>query len=766
MRYISLADKPEVGITIMQQPEASTYEDFMNTGHSAAWDKDWDRAIRAYSLAIRARPDAPSAYNSLGLALLQVRPPRLEEALRVYQRAHELDPDDPLPLEKSADVYERMGRLQDAARQYLAVAEAYLARHDLEKAIGNWERATRVTPGLVRIHQKLALAYERIGNRRQAVREYMVLAANFQRNDKVDIAIQAVERALRLEPRNPQALNMLQALRAGGNLVFPDDRGRQDEARRRAAKADDDDFMDPGERPDIGVANAKGPIGEAVDVALETLALAVSEGDLMNPSTIGAIQAIEYHQVEAFREAIIAYQQAESGGMRNPALFMALGSLLLERQRWKEAMSYLERAAEDEKFKGGAYHGLGIAHRELNNIKRATTYLIRSMQLVDVGLAVNEAEAGQLGVVYDRLLQTTANADDATLIALNDRFFDLLTGPDWKQRVELTRHQLEDATDKAGSLLDVAAVSPEIVESMNLIDQYINSRRFNLAMEEAYHVIEKEPDYLAVHLRVGSILVHMNQLDSAMIKYRQIGETYLARDNPLRAREVLQEAIRMAPMDVGLRQDLIEMLEQDEEWDEILDQYVQLGITYMDLGDASNARMTFNQAVQIGQRVGADTARIVDILYRLADLEMSRVELRPAMRAYENIRSIEPTNEKARTMLIDLNYRLGDPVGAMREMDRLLQIYAQQRNGRAILELLDGWIKQRPSDEALRTRLAAVYQQINRPDMALKEYHSILELQLNQRKHAEACQTIKRILSLRPSNAEKYMSLAQQLGCG
>src|ERR1700694_4199888 len=109
------------------------YQQAINSGDSAAWDQDWTTAISAYARAIQEIPEDPNAHNSLGLALLQAR--RYDDALKVYTRAHQLSPDDPLPLEKSADVLERLGRLKDAAQQYISVADVYLAQRDLEKAI-------------------------------------------------------------------------------------------------------------------------------------------------------------------------------------------------------------------------------------------------------------------------------------------------------------------------------------------------------------------------------------------------------------------------------------------------------------------------------------------------------------------------------------------------------------------------------------------------------------------------------------------------------
>jgi len=207
------------------------YNKAMAAGNSAAWDQQWDRAIAAYGRAVQEYPEDPEAHRNLGLALLQAR--RLEEALKVYTRAHQLSPDDPIPLEKSADVLERMGRLREAAQQYVKVADIYIAQRDLVKAIGNWERATQLTTGLIQIHAKLAMAYERTGESKKAIREYLTMAFNFQRINDTDKAIQAVQRALRLDRDNAQALNTLQALQSGTLMKAPPVEQHQPAAQER-----------------------------------------------------------------------------------------------------------------------------------------------------------------------------------------------------------------------------------------------------------------------------------------------------------------------------------------------------------------------------------------------------------------------------------------------------------------------------------------------------------------------------------------------------
>jgi tetratricopeptide (TPR) repeat protein len=741
------------------------FEGYMNAGHSAAWDhQNWEKAVELYSRAAKLRPDMPIAFISLGLALLQVNPPRLQEALRFFQRAHDLDHDDPLPLEMSADVLERMGRLQEAAKQYVAVADAYLAQHDIEKAIHNWERATRVTPGLVRVHQQLALAYERLGYKREAVNEYLTLAALFQQNNKRDIAKQMAQKALQLEPRNPDVLNTIHAIDVGSEVLYRDKRLEKDDREvKKQHETLDDSLMLDVVAPE---ADTRGLITETVEIALSNLAMAMTEGDLMADfSIMEAIQAIEYHRIGAVDEAIGAYQRAEAAGMRDPAMAFNLGALFLERQHWKDAVPYLERALRDASLEAGANHGLGLAYSNLGNTRQAVQHLVHAIQMVNTDSSSPE-KLKQQGPIYERLLHNIQHTDEVTIQTINSRFLSLLSGPDWKQRIELTRHDIERAIIENPDLVpDIVIVSPEMVAAMKRIDEYMQHRRYILAMEECYHILEYEPDYLPAHLRIGQILMRMGQLERAVDKYRYIADTYLARDDKVRAREILAEVVDIAPMNTELREHLIELLEEEQRWDEILDQYLNLATAYEELADASNARTTLQQAIQLAQRAGIDKTRIVQVYHKLADVELMRLDNRSALRAYENIKNLQPEDEKAREMLIDLNYRLGDPASAVRELDTLLQLYAKQRKGNAILKLLETWVNKRNSDEALRTRLAAVYQQIQKPGEALKQYDAVLEIQLKQGRHNDACQTLRKILALKPQNPQKYLSLAKQLGC-
>ena len=748
------------------------YEQAMNMGHAAAWDHEWDKAIAAYGRAVKEMPDDPAAHNSLGLALLQAR--RLEDALKVYMRAHQLAPDDPVPLERSADILERLGRLKEAAQQYINVADLYLKQRDLKKAIANWEHATRLTAGLVSIHQRLALAYEKIGLKQHAIREYLTLAFNFQRANREDIARQAVERALRLDPNNPQALNTLQAIRTG-SLISPDiikieveETADFDEPARSGAVDLTDDEVDEllGGGQIEGEADPRGPLGEAIERALEAVATHIfATGDL-DEAGLHASQAIAYQQEGLHAEAIGAYERAQAAGLEHPGIQLALGALKLELEKWEEAITHFDRAVHEPALAAGALHGLSMAHAALNRPRTAARYLIQALRLADIEMAQTDEEAIQLANVYDQLTASAEEADDHLLRSLNIRFLEMLTGPAWKQRVARTRRQLEEAMTlhEPDSLVSIALyIDDRVAEGLNLIDRYMREGHYTLAMDQAHYMLESAPDYLPIHWRIGQILLERNNIPAAMVKYNLVAETYRLRGDNERAMAILQEALKIAPMDTSLHQNLIELLEEEERWGDLLNEYIDLADAYYQLADLDAARATYQAAIQLGQRVGAPDEQIIQIMHRLAEIEVNRLDLRQAMRTYEQIRRMAPEDERARRALVDLNYRLNDAVSAVRELDGLLRLYAKQRKAAQIIRVLEELVTRYPKDMALRSRLAAVYRQTGNLPRAVEQLDELAELQLEAGLHNDAIVTIRQIIALNPERVEDYRRLLQQL---
>ena len=195
------------------------FQQAMNQGHSAAWDQDWNGAANFYRQALAELPDNVQALTSLGLALFQLQDYR--GAILQYRRASELIPEDPMPLEKIAELFERLGMPEQSVDVLMRVADLYARSQDFNRATESWAAVIRVRPDHLLAHSRLALVFERLGRKPQAVMEYLAIAGLLQHAGEVQKAIQAVQRALQVVPDSRDAGQALAMLQAGQQLPRP-----------------------------------------------------------------------------------------------------------------------------------------------------------------------------------------------------------------------------------------------------------------------------------------------------------------------------------------------------------------------------------------------------------------------------------------------------------------------------------------------------------------------------------------------------------------
>lgn len=740
------------------------YEKYMSAGHDAAWDQDWPKAIQAYGQAVKEFEQDAEAQLHLGISLL--RADRLNDALRTLDYAQQLAPEDPAAAEQAAEVLERMGRNKDASQKYAQVAESYLALRDLDKAINNWERASSLTPGMTSVHAKLAQAYERINDRKRALRQYLILAYWFRRNNDGVRAMKAVERALKLDTRNSFALNSLNALRSGGELVMPPDDEATANVTRHEEKRLDADFglTDDSETVRRTEGDPRGPVGEAINQAMNLLAAHVLESGLLDATAADALQAMELQRQDARAEAITAYQRAV-GGLAHPALQMNLGGLLLQADQPEDSVRHLEVAMNLPELSIGAMHALGMAYTKMGKQKQASRYLVEALQKIDTQR--NGASVAETGRIYEGMLQALNEANDELLSSINQRLLRTLTGKEWPARVSEMRGHLDEMlrTGGAGGVRDFlgSGGGDELADTVSRIDRYIREGRLLLAMDEAHQAVEDAPYYLPVHVRMAEIMVREGRLRQAINKYYTVAQSYIVRDDYDRAISILSEVLEMAPLDVSIRTILIDILESQGRHSEALMHYIQLGKNYKQLGNVDSAREALVMAQALAKRYNLDFDQQIAIKHQIADIDMTRLDVRRAQRTYEEILQLNAQDERAQRQLIDLMLSQGNAIEGIKRLDTLLGMYAKNRQVTPIVKTLEELTRLYPEEIGLRSRLAGIYRQMNRSADAMQQLDVLGELQLKSGLTQDAISTIKQILRLGPEKAEDYIQALRQL---
>jgi tetratricopeptide (TPR) repeat protein len=131
------------------------------SGELAERDKNWAEAEKEYRAAIAATPASPR--GRLALSALLVARKSYSEARRVWIEARELDPSNTLADYELAGVALASGDELHAAVQELE--EALMRPGHLD------------APAPAAIHQRLALVYEKLGNKREAAAQFQTALA-------------------------------------------------------------------------------------------------------------------------------------------------------------------------------------------------------------------------------------------------------------------------------------------------------------------------------------------------------------------------------------------------------------------------------------------------------------------------------------------------------------------------------------------------------------------------------------------------------------
>lgn len=134
------------------------------------------------------------------------------EELKIAQRAHELAPNDPKPLEKIAALYKQLGKLDDAVKTHLRLAELYHAAGNVQESVKQLERVASLKPDQVELHERIVKAYLAQDDDKKAVARYLILAEHLERKGDFAGALKAVGAAIQINPQHPKLANLYEKL--------------------------------------------------------------------------------------------------------------------------------------------------------------------------------------------------------------------------------------------------------------------------------------------------------------------------------------------------------------------------------------------------------------------------------------------------------------------------------------------------------------------------------------------------------------------------
>ena len=757
----------------------------MNQGHSAAWDQDWEKAAGFYQQAVAEFPDHPLALSSLGLAFFEQQD--YERSLECYQRAAHVAPADPVPQEKVARIYERMGRLKEATEASLQAAELHLRARDAERALDNWKHVLSLYPEHLSTRQRMAAVYERLGRVEESVHEYVAVASILQHNGDLTRAMKSVEYAARLKPDSQEARFALHTLRSSQVLTRParptgvNAPARMASVREldKSASGEDDNQMDAVEeaRQKALIQLAALLFEQAEETETETNtrrglnALTRGAANALGGSDNAKIvlhlgQAIDSQTQGDETQAITELERAVELGLRSPAAQFALGAMCVRSDR-DRSLRYLREAVKHPDYALGASLLLAQVNYQNEHLSEAAVDYMRALSLADAAI-VPAGRADEILQMGGSWIQAQARgADPEALRSVCKAISEQLQRPDWRSFLRLARKnqppQAPNSPPMPVAEMLLESRSGTVVETIGLVRELSAQGLIQSAMEEAYFALQLAPTYLPVHVEIGELLAKEGREEEAVRKFLTVADLYNARGESARGVRLLRRILEIAPMNLMVRERLVHLLVSQERVEEAMQEYMQLAESHYRLAELEKARQTYLAALKVAQQSKNNRTWGVEILTKVADIDMQRLNFRQAVRIYEQIRTIQPDNLAVRNQVIQLQFRLGQPAAAMAEVDSYVTVLESSGQRSKAIEFLENLLKETGSNLDVRRRLADQLAHVGRVDDAVAQLDAVADAYAGQNKMMEAINILETIISLKPSNVEDYRLALEDL---
>lgn len=760
------------------------FENAMNLGHSAAWDQAWAKAAAYYQQALEEFPTHPGALSSLALAMFEQKD--FDNALLYYEKTLESSPEDPIPHDKIGQIQEQRGMLPEAIRSFHKAAELFIKSREIDKAIDCWNKVVTIKPDHLNARTRLAMIHERRGKKDEAVEEYLATASIMQHQGEAQRAIQVVEYCLQIAPEHDKAKNALALLRSNQLLPKPTrPRGGTGPVRMTQVKER--------QKSQGGEPKPLTPVEEAYQKALIRIAsLLFDQADLASEerptqkrelSTIthdaGALvkdqsrggkaalhlgQAIDAQTRSDDNQTLVELEKALATGLNHPALHYLIG-LIYSRKESGKALKHLKNAFAHPDYALGAHMLMGRYHFNLSDYNEAVLSYLRALSIAD-SETVPASKSEDIRQLYEPIIEMqTRRQEGDSLKEMCQKIENHLNRHDWLSHLSALRKHLPERED--GSPLPIADLllssGSDVVDSITRIKELSAKQQYYSALEEAFFALGKAPTFLPLHIMIGETMLQQGKTRDAVNKFTLVADLYNLRGEAGQAIRMLERVSEMAPMNLKIRSQLVEMLLHQGRVLPAVEQLRQIADVYYQLADLEKARQTYTEAIHLLKQSKADSPLLVELIGIKADIDLQHLDFREAIRSFEQIRSIEPENVSARIRLIDLYFRLGHDHAAITELDQSIQSLKESGQEQAIIPFLQDLINEVPDKLEIRKRLADHLLKQGRRKETIEQLDVIADALLEMGNRESALRVVKTIIALKPENISEYQALYTQL---
>lgn len=305
--------------------------------------------------------------------------------------------------------------------------------------------------------------------------------------------------------------------------------------------------------------------------------------------------------------------------------------------------------------------------------------------------------------------------------------------------------------------------SSEVIEAIGRIRQLAKEGKYRTALEEAHYAIDYAPTYLPLHIEIAELLVSNGQIQEAVTKYLLVADLYNLRGEASQAIQILERLIQLSPADVQLRKRLLRMLTEQGRVDDAVKQYMEIAQYYIQLAELDTARQVYLDALKLSQQSKRSRQLAFQLLGKLAEIDMERLEWRQALRFYEQMRSLQPNDPAIRNRIVVLNFRIGQDKAAYLEVDNFIGVLEGLHQREAAIQFIKGILMELPEMVELHRRLADLYKRDHRHAEAVEELDFLAEHYASAGEPEQSARLVEEIIRLNPPNRADYEAVLQKL---
>ncbi len=131
------------------------------------------------------------------------------KAIAIYKKINKLDPSKLDVYAKLADLYAKQGLAMEAKSQYQVLADYYIKHGDPGNALMIYRKISELDPNSINVHVKLADLHSQAGHTAEALKEYDRVGRMLLKRGMLDEAVQVFKKALKIDAKNVDLVESL-----------------------------------------------------------------------------------------------------------------------------------------------------------------------------------------------------------------------------------------------------------------------------------------------------------------------------------------------------------------------------------------------------------------------------------------------------------------------------------------------------------------------------------------------------------------------------